>query len=259
MPEKAQTMKIKTFSHEGTDYAVLQDGKPVYIGDDGKEIAFDAVGTSAAITRLNGEAKGHREAKEKAETALKLFDGLDAAAARKAIEDLGKIDQKRLIDAGEVDKVKADISKAFQEKLDAAEARATAAEKGLYEEKIGGSFSRSKFVTDKVAVPVHMLERTYGGNFKIEDGKVVGYDANGSRLYSRANPNELATFDEALELIINADPHKDHILRGDVKPGGGANNGGNGGGAKTIKQVEFDALNPKERAAKMADGYTVEA
>ena len=38
--------------------------------------------------------------------------------------------------------------------------------------------------------------------------------------------------------------------------GGGASGGG-GGGAKVIKQAAFDALPPKQRAAKMAEGYTV--
>ena len=44
--------------------AVVVDGKPVYVHDDGKEIPFDALSTIATIGRLNAEAKGHREAKE---------------------------------------------------------------------------------------------------------------------------------------------------------------------------------------------------
>lgn len=65
-PEKDE-MKLKTVEVDGKQYAEVQDGKPVYVEDDGKEIAFDAVGTRATITRLNGEAKQHRERAEKAE------------------------------------------------------------------------------------------------------------------------------------------------------------------------------------------------
>ena len=39
--------------------------------------------------------------------------------------------------------------------------------------------------------------------------------------------------------------------------GGGATGGSGGGGAKVIKQAAFDALPPKQRAAKMAEGYSV--
>ena len=52
-------MKLKL---DANGNVVLQDGKPVYIKDDGTEIAFDAAGTVATISRLNAEAKGHREA-----------------------------------------------------------------------------------------------------------------------------------------------------------------------------------------------------
>ena len=45
----------------------MTDGKPVFVEDDGKEIAIDVAQTRATITRLNGEARAHREAKEKAD------------------------------------------------------------------------------------------------------------------------------------------------------------------------------------------------
>lgn len=65
---------------------VVQDGKPVYVYDDGKEVAFDALQATQKIAQLNSEAKAHREAKEAVETKLKAFDGLDAQAARTALE-----------------------------------------------------------------------------------------------------------------------------------------------------------------------------
>jgi len=75
-------MKLKTVEVNGTTYAVVADGKPVFVDEAGKEIPFDSPGTVATISRLNGEAKGHREAKEAAEAKLKVFDGLDPAKAR---------------------------------------------------------------------------------------------------------------------------------------------------------------------------------
>ena len=61
-------MKLK-LDEQG--HVVVQDGKPVYVHDDGKEVAFDAVGTVSTIGRLNAEAKSHRERAETAENTLK--------------------------------------------------------------------------------------------------------------------------------------------------------------------------------------------
>ena len=67
--------------------AIIQDGKPVYVHDDGKEVAFDAPAMADTIKRLNYEAMQHREAKESLEGKLKLFEGIeDPAKALKALE-----------------------------------------------------------------------------------------------------------------------------------------------------------------------------
>lgn len=220
-------MKLKTVEVDGKQYAEIQDGKPVYVEDDGKEVAFDAPGTRATITRLNAEAKSHRERAEAAEKVAKAFEGIDdAAAARKALETVANLDAKRLVDAGEIEKVKAEINKAFQAQLDEATGKAQALEQQLYAEKIGGSFARSKVIAEKLAVPADMVQAAFGQAFKIEDGKVVAYDSHGNKIFSRARPGELADFDEALESLVEQYPHKDHILRASGANGGGAQNGG---------------------------------
>lgn len=252
-------MELKTQIIEGVTYAVVQDGKPVYV-DGGKEIAFDAVGTRDTITRLNGEAKGHREAKEAAEAKLRGFDGItDAAAALKALETVGKLDQKQLIDAGQVDTVKAEITKAYEEKLTAAEARAKTLEETLHGEKIGGAFNRSKFIAEKLAIPADLAQARFGAHYKLEEGKVVAYDASGNKLYSKANPGNLADFDEAFELLVDAYPYKDHILKGEMKSGGGANNPNPGtGGKRTITRSEFAKLDPTTAATTAREATIID-
>ena len=231
--------------------AVLQDGKPVYVHEDGKEVAFDAPGTVATITRLNSEAKGHRERAENAEKAVKAFEGIDdPAAAKKALATVANLDAKTLVDAGEIEKVKAEISKAFQLQLDEVTGKAQTLEQQLYAEKIGGSFSRSKFIADKLAVPADMVQATFGQNLKVEDGKVVAYDAQGQKIFSRARPGELADFDEAIETLVSQYPHRDHILKSSGANGGGAQNGGgnnqntkgNFGGGKEDRVAAIKAM-----------------
>lgn len=250
-------MKLKTFTHDGKTYAEIQDGKPVYITDDGKEVAFDAPGTSATISRLNAEAKGHREAKEAAEAALKVFEGLDATAAKDALAKIKNLDDKKLIDSGEVEKVKAEAIKATEEKY-APVVEENKSLKGLLDnEMIGGAFSRSKFAADKLAIPSDFVQARFGTNFKREDGKVVGYDQAGNKLYSKARPGELADFDEALELLVDAYPQKASILKGNGHSGGGGKPGNGQPGAKQLSRTEFEALDPASRAAKMKEGFTV--
>lgn len=235
-------MDLKTTTIEGVTYAVVQDGKPVYI-DAGKEIAFDAVGTRDTITRLNGEAKGHRERAEAAETSLKKFEGItDPAAAITAMATVKNLDDKKLIDAGQVDTIKAEAIKAVEEKYAPVVAERDRLTAELHGEKIGGAFARSKTIADKFAIPADLVQARFGQNFKLEDGKVVAYDQTGNKLFSKANPGNLADFDEALDLIVDAYPYKDSILKGQIKPGGGANNGGPGGGGP-----DLSALSPVER------------
>jgi hypothetical protein len=235
-------MKLK-LDAEGR--AVLSDGKPVYVHEDGREVAFDAPATVATITRLNGEAKGHRERAEAAEGKLKAFDGIeDAEAAKKALQTMANLDSKKLIDAGEVDKVKAEAIKAVEEKYAPIVQKAEKLEAELYGEKIGGSFARSKFLSEKAAIPADLVQARFGSNFKIEDGKVVTYDQSGNKIYSRSKPGELADFEEGLETLIDAYPHKDQILKGTGGNGGGSRpSGGNGGGSDLSKLSPVERIN----------------
>ncbi|MEB3419913.1 DUF6651 domain-containing protein [Salipiger marinus] len=252
-------MKLKTIEQDGKTYAEVLDGKPVYVDDSGKEVAFDAPGTIATISRLNGEAKTNRERAEAAEKAAKAFEGIsDPAAAMKALETIRNLDDKKLIDAGEVEKVKAETIKALEEKYKPTVEKAAALEQQLRAEKIGGSFARSKFIADKLAVPVPMIEATFGKHFDLDGGKIVAKDQNGNAIYSKARPGEVADFDEALETLVEAFPYRDSIMKGLQQSGGGAKPGAGGtGGAKTMTRAEFDAMPMPDRQAKLGEGFTV--
>lgn len=266
-PER-YTMKLKTVDVGGKTYAEINDGKPVYIEDDGKEVAFDAPATKATISRINGEAKGHREAKEAAEVKLKAFEGItDPAAAVKALETIKNIDDKKLIDAGQVEQLKRDISKSFEDKISSLEKNHATAlsqatdekaklEKAWHTEKRTNAFASSKTIADKFTIPSDFVEARFANNFKVEDGKLVGYDNGGNKIYSRARPAELATFDEAIESLVDAYPAKDTILKGRGGGSGAGNGNGKAGAGKTITRAEYDA-NPAANASKLSQGYTL--
>ena len=249
-------MKLKL---DAENRAVLQDGKPVYVHDDGKEIAFDAASTVATISRLNGEAKANRERAEAAETKLKPFEGIsDPAAALKALATVKNLDDKKLVDAGEVEKVRSEAVKAVEEKYAPTVKKASDLEAALYAEKIGGSFSRSKVIADKFAIPADMVQARFGGQFKIEDGKTVAYDQTGNKIYSRAKPGEIADFEEALETLVDQYAYKDQILKGSGATGGGASPSTSGaGGGRTITRAAFEAMPLEQRGAALKNAQLV--
>jgi hypothetical protein len=250
-------VKLKLVTVEGKTYAEVQDGKPVYEAD-GKDVPFDAPATVATITRLNGEAKGHREAKEAAETKLRTFEGIDdPAAAKDALVKLANLKDKDLIEAGKVEEIKAAAIKAIEDKYAPVVAERDKLKTDLYGERVGGQFARSKFISDKAAIPADIMQARFGTHFKDEDGKAVAYDASGNKIYSRSKPGEAADFDEALEILIDAYPYKDSILKGTGGGSGGKPGNGGGQGGKTISRAEFEALPHSDRATKMKEGVKV--
>lgn len=252
-------MKLKTIEVNGQTYAVIQEGKPVYVHEDGSEVPHDAPHTVATISRLNGEAKTHREAKEQLEAKLKGFEGIeDPVAAKKALETLKNFDDKKLVDAGEVEKIKLEAIKAVEEKYAPIVQERDAFQTQLHNELIGGGFARSKFIQDNIAVPVDMIQATFGKNFQIENGKVVAVGADGQKIYSRTRPGEIADFDEALETLVGGYQHKDSILKGSQAGGGGFQGGGQGGGAKTLSRQQFESLDPVGRAQFAREGGQIQ-
>lgn len=249
-------MKLKTIDKDGVIYAEVQDGKPVYVDDGGKEIAFDAPATAATISRITGESQRYKERAQTAETSLKAFEGIeDPEAARKALTTVKNLDDKKLIDAGQVETIKAEAIKAVEERYKPIVEERDRLQGDLYNEKIGGAFSRSPLIVGekaKFAIPADLVQARFGQHFKIEDGKTVATDTAGNKIYSKARPGEYADFDEALETIVEAYPHKDSILRGSGQSGSGAqgNQGGQGGGADLSKLSPVDRMNAARAAAR---------
>ncbi len=264
-------MKLKTLkTADGVDVAEIKDGKPVYIGDDGKEIAFDAPHALGKISQLNGEAQGHREAQEALEQQFAPFKNIkDPDAALKAMETVRNLDESKLVEAGKVEEIKAAAVRAAKEQTEAAikakddeyapiVQERDALKGSLHNEMVGGGFARSKFVQDNIAIPVDMLQATFGGRFAVEGGKIVAKDAEGQKIYSRAKPGDLAGFDEALSMMVEQYPYKDQIMKGRGHNGAGSQHTGNGSaGEKTIQRSTWDTMSQGDRAAKSKDGYKV--
>jgi len=244
--------------------------QPIFVYGDGREAAFDADGTISTISRLNGEAKGHRERAEAAETRLKAFDGIeDGEAARKALELAKNIKDGELVTAGKVQEIKDAATRSARESVEAATRSAAEKEKALTEQNakltqdlnnhiIGGSFAGSKFIAEKLAIPADIAQKMFADRLKVENGKLVPMDANGNPLFSVVRHGENATFEEAIEVYVSQYPNKEMILKGSGASGGGARQGNGGtGGKKEISRGQFFAMSPADQASSIKDGAIV--
>lgn len=250
-------MKLKL---DANGNVVVQDNKPVYVKDDGSEIAFDVVGTTNTIARLNGESKAHREAKEAALSQLEAFKDIDPAKAKAALETVKNLDDKKLVDAGEVERIKTEVKKAVEDQFKPIVEERDKLQSDLRNERIGGNFARSKYIADNIAIPADFLQSRFDKNFSIENGKIVATDNAGNKIFSPSNPGEFADFDEAIAILVNHYPQKDQILKGSSGSGGGAGGGqgsGNGGGKNSINRAAFDALDPSAKAAHISKGGVI--
>lgn len=234
-----------------------ENGNPIFIQANGTEGTIDG----NTISRLNREAQTNREKAEDLEKKLKVFEGLDPVQAREAFDKLSKIDQKKLIDSGEIEKVKDEIGKGFTIQLAAKDEENKGLRNELNNMKIGSVFSSSQFIKDRIAIPIDMFRPAFEKYFKIsETGDVHAVDDNGARLYSEKRIGEFATTEEALEQLVNKYAHKETILKANNNSGSGGGNGGNRGTGSTVSRADMDKMNPVQRAevAAKANAGTVQ-
>jgi len=243
---------------------------PIFIHADGREAPFDADTTVANISRLNGEAKSHRERAEAAEGKLKGFEGIeDGEAARQALETMKNIKAGDLTTAAGVQAIKDAAAKSANEAVAAATRQAAEALKAATDQNtkltsdlnnhiVGGSFASSKFIAEKLAIPADIAQKFFGDRFKVDGGKLVPMNADGTPIFSATDHGNHAGFEEALQVMVGQYANKDMILKGSGASGGGAQGGGAGvTGGKSITRAQFDAMPPMERQAAMKGGATV--
>lgn len=223
----------------------MKDGNPVYISGDGREMTIKA----DTVTNLQSEAKTHREAKEAAERTLKSFEGLDADKARRALDLVKKIDENKLIESGEVDKLRNEISSEYTKQLNEKDEKLKQLQGNIDNMKIGSVFSSSQFAREQIAVPNDMFESYFRNNFKVEDDKIVAYDKSGNRLMSKQHVGEYASPDEALQLMVESHPEKDVILKANTGSGSGSGGGGGTrGGGRVVRRSDFETMAPTQQA-----------
>ncbi|WP_417023829.1 hypothetical protein [Bilophila wadsworthia] len=93
-------MKLKL---DENGHVVVKDGFPVWVAEDGAEIAYNVPDLVNKISAVNAESAGRRKDIDALTSQLKAFDGIDPEKAKAALETVANLDAGKLIDAGKVD------------------------------------------------------------------------------------------------------------------------------------------------------------
>lgn len=234
---------------ENGNLVVGDGGNPILVTQDGKEEEFNLDANKQYIGGLKDESIGRRKELSELKDQLKQYEGIDVNQAREALEKVKKIGDKELIDAGKVDEVRAEMKSNYEALLEAEKQKASQLENQMKSYVVGQSFADSKFISDKLNIPLDMVRTHFGGNFAVDgNNRVVGLrdakDPN-SVIYSASNPSEPASFDEVLASLVNNYEHRDQILKPSGNLGSGANrgvgSGGNGAGPKSLSECKTEA------------------
>jgi hypothetical protein len=245
---KLKTIKVQV-NGQDQEVAVVRDGMPLYEDDKGAEIAFDAPHAVATIKRVSDERETMKTRAETAELAAKAFVGVDIEKAKKAMETVANLDAKKLVDAGEVQRVRDEAQATMKEQLATATAEHQQKEadltKRLHETMLASAFGNSKHLAEKGGQPIALVRSYFGPHFTVQDDKVVTL-IDGKPLMSKEKPGETASFDEAIAYRIAADPHKDHWYKTNGATGAGSQSGLNPAPANG-RDANFQNLPPSER------------
>jgi len=177
------------------------------------------------------------------DASLAQFEGLDPAAAKAAIaardaseaakrdaekakaEAEGNWERVRELMVAERDAKEA----ALQAQIEELKTGKSAADARLDNMAIDRAFNESKFLREKVALPVGKVRTLFHEHAEVVDGETVVYDkpkGAAKRTMLVDGSGKPLGFEAAIEKVIMADPDKDDLLKSNAKPGAGSRTDG---------------------------------
>lgn len=225
---------------------IVENDNPVWIYEggekDGKEAPVEFPKLLSSITRLTAESM-ERKTKindYKAKLAPIEEAGIEDVAefvknANTAIDTVQNLEDKKLVDAGEIDKLKENYRQSYDAKMEALK-KSHLDEIAKRDEKISsqdtnirnlvikGAFESSEFLRESTVLLPDMAYTYFGDKFDVEvvDDQLTGFakDKEGNKLMSLINPGEIASPMEAIEILVSEHPQKDRILKMDANGAG---------------------------------------
>lgn len=200
-----------------------ENGFPIYVDQSGTEKPYDVDARVKQIAELTEKASRRGQELDDLKAKYKLLDGIDdlAAYVEKAKKDAEAVAamadkdkdaeatiQKRIAEAiksamapleQDRDKLKTELAKTMTD---------------LGNAVISNAFSNSRYAKEKLCNPA-LAQQLFASKFYIKDGKPIGRDEDGKDIYGMEG---IASFDEALQKLVDKSPFREDILR--PTPGG---------------------------------------
>jgi hypothetical protein len=246
-------MKLKV---DDKGNVVLDNGLPVWVADDGKEIAYNVPELVNKLSAVNSESAGRRKEIDELTAKLKVFDGIDPEKYKALEAKAADLESGKLIESGKLEEVRQQISQGYAAKIaDLEKARAADVEKSTQALQakdaairsllVKSAFDASGYLREKTVLPPDLAYQSFGKHFEVkeENGELkVVATIEGQPIFSRANPGTPATPEEAIEAIIESYPMRDRIMK---TTQGGANTPpsgvpGGGGAPKSLADCKTE-------------------
>lgn len=230
---------LKTRIAQG-DHEKLDDSlKSLYIPDgDGYKLDADYEDVTGLKAKRDELLKELTDAKRQ----MKAFDGLDAEAARKALETAMAAEDEKLKAAGEFERLQALKDERHKADLEKATTETQKILANLKREKLANALTEKGVLPDRVKYLIGEL-----------DGQLeLASTDNGFSLKKIGGIGDAAEFDGIIESVKTNSPF---FFAADGASGSGASGSdGKGSGGKTMAHAQWQALTPKDQAAFIKAG-----
>ena len=218
------------------EFEKLEDSSKENYVASGDDYVLDAEGVEDVTGLKNKINELLKDAKNKSDL-LKTFEGLDAEAAKKALTEMEKIEEKKLAEKGKYDELLTKHKTDFDTKLTAATEAHQKTLAGLKREKLenflvknGVLADRAKYALADVESMIDLAEGEKGFQLKVKDGT--------------GDAKELET------VITTLKTGSSFLFAASGASGSGASGSdASGGAAKQMSRAAFDALAPGEQSA----------
>lgn len=224
------------------------DLKKLYTQKDGK-YHLDVDGM-VDKTRLDEFRNNNIELKKQLDDVKKQYDGIDVEQVRELIKKDAALKEKKLIDAGDIEKLVAERTASmkadYEKQIKTLAEKVTSSDSQLERLVIDNALKDAGLkagVRDTAMEDVVLRGRA---RYKMQDGKAVPMTADGKVIYGKDGETP-ETMTEWFGSLASAAPHLFNPSNGS-----GANGSGSKNGQKSMTRKEFEGLGPQEQMAAAA-------
>lgn len=224
-------------------HAVVQDGHPVYVYEDGREAPFNAQETLESLTRrinnLTEEKDRHFKKADELAKKLKAYENIDPAKFQEYEKIVKNLNDKQLLDERGIEELKKTMRSTFEEEKAAERSRyeaklkeqielSEAYKKMMVDLALRNRFATCEFFAGDKPKTIYSPEDAYlifGRHFELDIDprqgrlKMVAKDNDNQTIMSKINHGEPAGFDEAIAILVEQRARKHAIMRS-TGPGG---------------------------------------